>query len=136
MPFKSIEKQRQKNRNYHLAHKEEINARRKRNYYRLHEHELQQAREYKILNYEKVKMKERKYQVAQYGITLEEYNRLFILQNGKCAICSVSQDKSLDVDHCHKTNKVRGLLCRKCNLGIGFMQDNPEICKKASEYLS
>jgi hypothetical protein len=133
MPYKDPLKIIEKNRRYHLAHKEEINARRKRNYYKRHEIELKHAHDY--YRSPKGYMKYRHLQVAQYGITLEEYNRLFVLQKGKCAICSVMQEKSLDVDHCHKSNKVRGLLCRKCNLGIGFMQDNPEICKKASEYL-
>jgi hypothetical protein len=133
MPFKSLEKQRQKNRNYHLNHKDEINVRRQRNYFKNRTAELIRHKVYQ--QSEHGYMKYRKYQVAQYGITLEEYNRLFVVQNGQCAICGNPQEKSLDVDHCHKTNKVRGLLCRKCNLGIGFMQDNPEICKKASEYL-
>jgi hypothetical protein len=133
VPFKDIEKRRQKCRNYHNKHKERLNIRR-------HEHYINNRaavleRMYKYHQTPEGKMNTRKQQVAQYGITIEEYNRLFKLQNGKCAICNVTQEKSLDVDHCHKSNKVRGLLCRKCNLGIGFMQDSPDICKKASEYL-
>ena len=80
-------------------------------------------------------MKERKYQMAQYGITVTEYRRLFALQNGRCAICNVNQESNLDVDHCHKTNKVRGLLCRKCNNAIGLLQDDAALCKKAADYL-
>ena len=73
-----------------------------------------------------------------YGITLEEYNALLDSQNGKCAICGIDKPMGVGcfhVDHDHITNKVRGLLCQKCNMGIGALQDNPIILRKAAEYL-
>lgn len=73
-----------------------------------------------------------------YGITTEDYNRMFTEQEGKCYICDTHQSKlknRLSVDHCHKTNKVRKLLCQKCNQGIGLFNDNPELLKKAMEYV-
>lgn len=74
----------------------------------------------------------------QYGITLLEYNDIFTKQNGMCRICGIHQSqlpKSLHVDHCHKTNKVRGLLCKKCNSLLGFANDNMTILKNAITYL-
>lgn len=73
-----------------------------------------------------------------YGITLEDYNKLFSDQKGCCVICNIHQTelkRPLDVDHNHKTGKVRGLLCAKCNTGIGLFNDNVELLNKVIEYL-
>jgi hypothetical protein len=74
----------------------------------------------------------------RYGITLLQYNEMFDNQNGKCAICDVSQEKQskrLSVDHCHMTGKIRKLLCDGCNKGLGHFKDKPELLLKAIEYL-
>jgi hypothetical protein len=76
----------------------------------------------------------------EYGITLEEYNTILLKQNGKCAICGSETvgrktDKNFIVDHDHKTGKVRGLLCHKCNAILGMAQDNIKIFEEAIEYL-
>lgn len=67
----------------------------------------------------KEKMRQRnKWLRTQYGIDLSEYNRLFQIQGGMCAVCKIHQsqlNKSLCVDHNHQTGKVRGLLCPTCN---------------------
>lgn len=68
-----------------------------------------------------------------YGLTIEEHSKLFNEQNGKCAICS--RETELYVDHCHITGIVRGLLCSKCNFGLGQFQDKIELLKKAIKYL-
>lgn len=75
---------------------------------------------------------------VHYKITLEDYNKLFIEQEGKCKICKKSQktsSKRLAVDHCHQSNKIRGLLCSNCNRGLGMFQDNLEILETAKAYL-
>ena len=61
----------------------------------------------------------------KYKLTLEQYDEMFEQQNGKCAICSeVSLGvKRLCVDHNHKTGKVRGLLCNRCNIKLGIVED-------------
>lgn len=71
-------------------------------------------------------------------ITPDEYARLFNLQGGRCAICGKSykdESQMLAVDHDHKTGKIRGLLCRKCNFAIGLLQENPVFLLKALLYL-
>lgn len=70
-----------------------------------------------------------------YGITLEDYNRMFDEQSGLCAICRVALDTTANVDHDHKTDNVRGLLCRSCNLALGHFQDSKESLKAAIRYL-
>lgn len=72
-----------------------------------------------------------------YGMTWEEYQKKVLEQNGVCAICKkeCSSGKKLSVDHSHKTNKNRGLLCGKCNFGIGIFKDNLELLEEAKKYL-
>lgn len=75
----------------------------------------------------------------KYGITPEAYNELFNKQEGFCAICGVHQSElpyTLCIDHDHITGLVRGLLCHKCNTGIGRFEDKAELLEKAINYLS
>lgn len=74
----------------------------------------------------------------KYGITLEEYNKILNQQNSKCSICGTHQDdltKNLVVDHDHCTGKIRGLLCDKCNRGLGHFNDDIKLLRKAVNYL-
>jgi hypothetical protein len=75
---------------------------------------------------------------ARYGITIEEYDQLLVLQEGVCAICkkSCTSGKRLAVDHDHESGIVRGLLCRKCNRGIGLFHDSLELLQSAANYLN
>jgi len=68
-----------------------------------------------------------------YGITLEDFNDMIELQEGKCLICNTHLEaltKGLVVDHCHTTGKVRGLLCSNCNSGLGMFKDNVDKFRK------
>ena len=74
----------------------------------------------------------------QYGITEIEYNNMFAIQSGCCAICKTHQSDlktKLHVDHNHSTGKIRGLLCSMCNKGIGALKDSAEILLAAAKYL-
>lgn len=81
-----------------------------------------------------------------YGITLDEYYAMLSAQEGCCAICGLEENKSalislqknisFAVDHCHVTNKIRGLLCNQCNRALGMFGDNKDILKKALDYLN
>lgn len=73
-----------------------------------------------------------------YGITLEYYDKMFEEQKGCCKICGRHQStltRRLSVDHNHKTEKVRELLCDKCNLGLSYLE-NEEWLKIAKKYLA
>jgi hypothetical protein len=73
---------------------------------------------------------------STYGITDQQYREMLVEQNGKCAICKKPPtDRRLAVDHCHTTGKVRGLLCMKCNTGLGHFEDNLKFLEEAQEYL-
>lgn len=72
-----------------------------------------------------------------FGISLEDYNLMLDKQDGVCAIClNIDPVRSLAVDHCHTTGKVRGLLCRNCNQGLGQYNDDVDNLKRAIEYLN
>lgn len=73
-----------------------------------------------------------------YGMTLEDFNTLLEKQDSSCAICSTKDfgKKGPHVDHNHETGKVRGLLCRGCNLALGMIKDNAQTAESAAKYLS
>ncbi len=84
-------------------------------------------------NPERESEKARIYLLKQYNLTLDDYNKMAQSQDFKCQICR--NEEFLHVDHDHNTGKVRGLLCRKCNTGLGLFQDSDEFLQLASEYL-
>ena len=72
---------------------------------------------------------------TKYGITTEERVMILLEQNGKCAICHEDFTETPCIDHCHKTGRVRGLLCQKCNQGIGLLQESVDLLRSAQDYL-
>lgn len=88
--------------------------------------------------------------LRKYGLNIDQYNKILAEQGGKCAICGHKplskskisgtgkipyKERFLAVDHCHQTNKIRGLLCYKCNVGLGSFEDNPKLLKAALMYV-
>jgi hypothetical protein len=74
-----------------------------------------------------------------YGITVDRYNALLEAQEFKCAICNRAASefkRSLHVDHCHETGRIRGLLCVSCNNGIGCFKEKSSLFQKALVYLA
>ncbi len=142
----------QYDKQYHTANKERRNAQ-SRAYYDLHrqeqrlyyqEHKLErkaylEANKLKHKRQHKIYWQKNRDRIrsnrllARYGITLEQYNLLLKSQRKRCAICGCKE--KLVVDHDHLTNKVRGLLCQKCNKLLGVAQDNKRILRKAIQYL-
>lgn len=77
----------------------------------------------------------------KFGMTIEDYTLIAESQNGRCAICGSlpeqdSMKHELAVDHDHVTGKIRGLLCRHCNIGLGKLGDNLAGLMRAVNYLS
>ena len=71
----------------------------------------------------------------KYGMTPEELSEFLLSTDGVCTICGRHPNNWLVVDHCHKTGKVRGVLCEKCNQALGLMDDNAEYLESAIAYL-
>ena len=80
-----------------------------------------------------------RWKVVRYGITVEQYHALSVAQDGRCAICrkpwNTDNTREPCVDHDHETHTVRALLCRKCNIAIGHMDDDPERMRIAAAYI-
>lgn len=70
---------------------------------------------------------------CKYNITNEIYEDLLKNQNGKCDICKTNEPQA--IDHCHKTGKTRGLLCRACNTALGMFKDSTDVLAEAILYL-
>lgn len=87
---------------------------------------------------EKLRKHKSKVMFKKYGITLEQYELLWKSQGECCKICKTTENskgKSFAIDHCHKSGKVRGILCDNCNHILGKAKDDPKVLDEASAYL-
>jgi hypothetical protein len=74
--------------------------------------------------------------IRSYGITVEDYEQMLESQGGGCYICGASPSvRALDIDHDHRTGKVRGLLCSNHNRALGLLGDDPDLLLAAHTYL-
>lgn len=73
-----------------------------------------------------------------FGITIEDYERMFVQQNGVCAVCSSppAAKKALAVDHCHESGLIRGLLCDPCNTALGLLRECPTRMDALKAYIN
>jgi len=87
---------------------------------------------------QKEKNRNRQYEY-RYGISLSDYRKMYYEQGGMCPICMkvkpISGNTKMHVDHCHNTNKVRGLLCSSCNTNLGRFNDSIDMLERAIYYL-
>ena len=90
--------------------------------------------EWRAKNPERATYNRKRHLLKQYSLTPEEFTYMVMEQGGVCAICNLVPS-SLYVDHDHATGSVRGLLCQKCNSGIGFLGDDINGLEKALNYL-
>lgn len=105
----------------------------------LYKQNIERHRQQDKAHYRKTRERHRELRISlKYGISVVEYQRLFVKYGNKCGICrkpESANNKVLSVDHDHKSGKVRGLLCNRCNKSLGFLQDNPELAFKIVKYL-
>jgi hypothetical protein len=113
------------NKKYYLEHRDEL-LEYKKEYYHKNKHKFSKLTPYQ----------NRKRSLKNlYKLSLKEYRQLLRKQGYKCALCKMRVRYRLHVDHCHKTNKIRGLLCKKCNFGLGQFNDSMTLLQKAIGYL-
>ena len=137
------------NRKYYAEHPEEVLACNKKWRVEHPEEVLACSKKWRAEHLEECRADGKKYRAEhqkekrayrlmhEYGMTIEEYDNLFTAQNGVCAICGLPQSsKRLFVDHSHETGKLRGLLCRRCNIVLGIMEDSTQLLIKAVDYLT
>jgi len=139
MPYKDPIKKKEYAKKYNSqSHiKEQKRLSRRERYLKNWEQERTRGRQYYQEKRDWILSKQRKYTKEnpdrrkcamlkyEYGITLDDYNKMFNAQEGKCAICQKHQNElkqTLYVDHDHKTNKVRSLLCKNCNVALGYYE--------------
>lgn len=112
--------------------------RRRKYYYKNREEQMHKSVIWAKANPDKVK---RTHLWRQYKLHLEDYENMWLEQQGQCAICSVEliitkgKLNTACVDHDHSTGKVRGILCRRCNNVLGFNKDDITIFEKQQSYL-
>lgn len=102
------------------------------------ESNLRHATSYHQRNRELCNAKRREYHLkGKFGLSVDEYNKLLLEQQGVCAICKrpCQTGRRLAVDHEHGTGRIRGLLCAQCNRGLGRFLDNPDALEQAAVYL-
>lgn len=154
MPFNSPEKKLAYDTKYAVEHRAEIRAAARKRYSESLERRRKvaaHAKRWAADNRESRRASVRKWQannarkawglhLAVYGITPEQYDEMLAAQGGHCAICPRTQQSNvgkrrLAVDHCHKTGRVRGLLCHRCNLAVGYLGDDAGVTRSAARYL-
>lgn len=115
----------------------EVLNHKKKNYYYKNRDRLLKSKVDKYKDYEYKDFRKDARLKSYFGINLDIYKTMLSEQNNVCAICrqSCKTGRDLAVDHCHSTGKVRGLLCCKCNNGVGSFNDNIEIMKRAIKYI-
>lgn len=134
MAYKNKEEQKKQHKKYNRGHKKEISKNKRRYYLENHEEKIEKRRKYLRENSEKIRGD---YFKRTYNLSYEDWLKMWEEQDRKCLICGKTFDSpsNAQVDHDHKTKKVRGLLCNKCNFAIGLLNDDPKLAMKLTEYL-
>lgn len=142
---------------YRLDNPDKFSVVKKKSWYKNHEKNINESRE-KYQKHKEVRSKNAldKYHANPrissnrrlkrlFGMTQNDYDAMELAQNYKCAICKNAETlkdnkqlniRKLAVDHCHSTNKIRGLLCFKCNIGLGKFNDSIIELQNAINYLT
>jgi hypothetical protein len=130
MPHKDKELRRKYRREYYKANREKLNKF-SRDWYQAHKEQcLAQAKR----KYHSTSGKDRNL-FMKYGLTGAEHRAMYIAQNGQCALCEDPTPYDVIVtDHDHETEKVRGLLCRRCNMFLGWIETKRGLLGAALEY--
>ncbi len=124
------EKRRETVKKYQLTHPGKVKEINKRWYIKNREKISIKAREYTKSGKRNISTRK-----SRYGLTQKDFDNLKKNQSNLCAICLIEFEITPRIDHCHRTNKIRGLLCNQCNIGLGAFKDKIEVLKSAIIYL-
>jgi hypothetical protein len=140
----NIERFRARDHKYRAANPQKQKEHNKKNYSKHREARIAYSRTYYQANRNKISLinktvrKDKLRDAAlrrHYGISLIEFRAMAAKQRGRCLICRKVPHSGLSVDHCHKSGKIRGLLCRACNSALGQIADNRQSLLRAVTYL-
>jgi hypothetical protein len=124
---------------YYKKHSGKTNKRNRKWYKENYNGMKKQRQEYYKENRDYLtKQRRNNYLKSLYNIDLQEYNEMLEFQDNRCAICGKTPEengKRLSVDHDHETSEIRELLCNSCNVALGYLNDDPEMCELAKLYL-
>lgn len=140
---KAIEGNKRRNKKWKEANPERVaeldRQKAKRSYHKNHEANKNRQRKWHKKFWDAMTPEERQcFKLRQsYGITLEDKNKMLEGQRGLCVICQTDDPggRGWQLDHCHTEKTIRGILCLKCNTGLGLFKDNPELLRRAASYL-
>lgn len=122
-----------KRHKWYLDHREEQLDKSRERYRKNPKAKLRYCKEYR----EKYPHKQRDQQLKRlYGITLEQYNMFVAQQDNTCKLCGMQPIKKPVVDHCHKTGKIRGVICQGCNILLGFFETRIDAVEQITRYLA
>jgi len=132
---RDLENKKEYQKKYYLKNKERLLEYRKNFYNDNREVAIERSKTWAENN-----KRQRKHNVLKstYNITIDDFEKMLEDQDYKCYCCAVEHSElknGLYVDHCHNTNKVRGLLCSTCNLAIGYAKDNIKTLQNMIKYL-
>jgi hypothetical protein len=131
---RSKEAARRRGRDYNKAHPGESARRHRLSHARNPNRRRDRQKAWAKANPELKKAKDRRRLLKKnYGMTIADYERMFTAQNGRCAICDQPFTKTANIDHCHQSKKVRGLLCTFCNVAVGIYE---RLGKQIEAYLA
>ncbi len=123
-------------REYNARNRDHLNALRRKKRKERGEEYRQYENGYRAANAERINERER---ARRYGLTVDELRELLAQHDGTCAICGTSEPDERygqwAIDHCHDSGRIRGILCSKCNKGIGLLRDDPVVLRAAADYL-
>jgi hypothetical protein len=132
--MKTVEEKIAHKKQYYIENKKRIKAQSKKWHEENAERKSELNKQWYFNNFEYTRIRHNKI----FNFTLKDYNNMLTQQVSGCTICGKTikeNGKALAIDHDHKTGKVRALLCSRCNLMLGIVNDNLDILKKAVEYL-
>jgi hypothetical protein len=134
-------KTREYQRAYRASHKDKAAAYARTYYVANRDAMLAQQREYQVSNPDKIRNGRLQ---RNFGLSKDQFDAMLEAQGSSCAICYTTEPggpsgtfgSSFAVDHCHTSGSVRGLLCMRCNVGLGYFRDDPALLLRATEYLA